>query len=85
MYELQDYFSAWKGGKEQPYKAGRENTLDGGEEDFSGSPLWRPAGIVWIVTAKYFRSKIIPWRSQGRMAVEHRVKEAEMQHTGDVR
>ena len=36
--DRRDYFTAPEGGKEQPYKAGRENTLDGGEEDFSGSP-----------------------------------------------
>ena len=38
---LRDYFSAPEGGKEQPDKAGRENTLDSGEEDFPGTP---PAG-----------------------------------------
>ena len=51
-------------GKEQPYKAGRRNTLDGGEEDFSGSPR-RPDSIVRIVTAVEFCSKIIPGRLHG--------------------
>ena len=35
---LRDYFSAPEGGKEQPDKAGRENTLYNGEEDFPGTP-----------------------------------------------
>lgn len=65
--DRRDYFSAPEGGKEQPDKAERRNTLaaDGWEEDLSGSPLWRPAGIVRIGTAGYFRSKITPQRSHG--------------------
>ena len=51
-------------GKEQPYKAGRENTLDDEEEeDFSGSPR-RSDGIVGIVRTGYFCSKIIHKRLQ---------------------
>lgn len=53
-----------EGGKEQPDKAEGKNTLAavGGEEDFYGSPLWRPTGIIRIVTDGYFRSKITPHR-----------------------
>ena len=40
---LRDYFSAPEGGKEQPDKAGRENTLDNGEEDFCASLAAQPA------------------------------------------
>ena len=40
-----NYFSAPKSWQEHPAKAGRENTLDSGEEDFPGSPLRRLAGI----------------------------------------
>lgn len=38
---LRDYFSAPEGGKEQPDKAGRENTLDNGEEDFHAPAVCR--------------------------------------------
>ena len=73
--DRRDYFSAPKGGKEQPYKAGRRNTLDGGELDgeirstaerkiFPDHPR-RPDGIVRIVTAVEFCSKIIPGRLHG--------------------
>lgn len=60
-------FFAPKVGKEQPDKAERKNTLTAvnGEEDFSGSPLRRSAGIVRIVTDGYFRSKITLPRSHG--------------------
>ena len=56
---LRDYFSAPEGGKEQPDKAGRENTLDNGEEDFPGTP---PAvcRIGGVVTDGYLCSKITP-------------------------
>jgi hypothetical protein len=65
--DRRDYFSAPKVGKEQPDKAERKNTLTAvnGEEDFSGSPLRRSAGIVRIVTDGYFRSKITLPRSHG--------------------
>lgn len=49
-----DYFSAGRRWPEQSDKAGRKNTLDGGEEDFYGSPA-AAAGLGGAERPVYLR------------------------------